>query len=79
MTCSSSESDAVSTQVLPFSSSTPLWIKSVASPPSSTITSGPWPSGQVSALNVQSQYSSKFSPSQAKTEAEPSLAMAAAA
>ena len=54
-------------------------MSSVASPPSSTISCGPLPSGQVSAWLVAHQYSSRVSPFQAKTAAEPSRAMAAAA
>lgn len=41
----------------------------VASPPSSTIESGPFPSGHIKAFNVHSQYSSSVSPFQAKTVA----------
>lgn len=52
--------------------------KRVASPPSSTMVVGPLPSGQVKALIVQSQYSSKVSPFQANTGV-PTLAIAAAA
>ena len=51
----------------------------VASPPSSTITSGPLPSGKVNALRVHSQYSLKDSPFQAKTAADLLAAIAAAA
>src|SRR5438067_7117950 len=47
--------------------STPMWISSVASPPSSTIESGPEPSGQVSICSVHHQYSSSVSPFQANT------------
>ena len=44
MTASSDEVGGSSTQVLPCSSSNPLWINKVASPPSSTINWGPsWP------------------------------------
>ena len=49
------------------SNSTPMWISSVVSPPSSTIESGPLPSGQVSIWSVHHQYSSSVSPFQAKT------------
>jgi len=56
----------------------PSKIIKVASPPSSTIILGPFPFGQIKALYVQSQYSSKFSPFQAKTEV-PFLAIADAA
>ncbi len=62
-----------------FSTFTPWWIRRVASPPSSTIRSGPVPSGQVRACSVHHQYSSSDSPFQAKTAAVPALAMAAAA
>ena len=51
----------------PVSYSVPMWISSVASPPSSTIESGPEPSGQVSICSVHHQYSSSVSPFQAKT------------
>src|SRR5215472_12438347 len=49
------------------SNSTPMWMSSVASPPSSTIESGPLPSGQVSICSVHHQYSSSVSPFQAYT------------
>src|SRR6266702_3077788 len=49
------------------SNSTPMWISSVASPPSSTMESGPVPSGQVSICSVHHQYSSSVSPFQANT------------
>ena len=49
------------------SNSMPLWISSVASPPSSRIMFGPLPSGQVSICSVHHQYSSSVSPFQAKT------------
>ena len=65
-----------------FSALTPSWIRRVMSPPSSTIRSHPSPfasSGHVMALRVHSQYSSRVSPFQAKTAAEPSRATAAAA
>merc|ERR1719412_2501023 len=62
-----------------FSHLTPSWIKSVASPPSSTIKLGPSPSGHVSAANVQSQYSSKVSPFHAKTADVSAATMADAA
>merc|ERR1719183_1772837 len=39
----------------------------VESPPSSTICSGPWPDGQVSAFSVHHQYSSSVSPFHANT------------
>jgi len=51
----------------------------VASPPSSTIRSGPFPSGKVSAAKVHSQYSSKLSFFQANTAAVPAYAIADAA
>src|SRR5438309_6400421 len=51
----------------PASYSVPMWISSVASPPSSTIESGPLPSGQVSICSVHHQYSSSVSPFQANT------------
>jgi len=51
----------------------------VASPPSSTIRSGPFPSGKVSAAKVHSQYSSKLSFFQANTAAVPAFAIADAA
>jgi hypothetical protein len=51
----------------------------VASPPSSTIIFGPFPFGQIIALNVNLQYSRQVSPFQAKTLAVPALAIAAAA
>jgi len=61
-----------------FSYFNPSTNNKVASPPSSTIVVGPLPSGQTKALIVQSQYSSKVSPFQAKTGV-PALAIAAAA
>src|SRR5690625_2970704 len=77
MTCSSWLSPGWSTQSEPSSISTPLCISSVASPPSSTISSGPsWP-GWVSASSVHCQYSSSVSPFQANT-GTPVWAMAAA-
>ena len=54
------------------------WMRSVASPPSSTSRSGPEPSGHVSICSVHHQYSSRVSPFQAKTAAV-SRATAAAA
>ena len=77
-TSSSSDSDGVSTQSEPSSISYPRWISRVASPPSSTISCGPSPSGKFMAFHVQSQYSRSVSPFQAKTGV-PDLAMAAAA
>mmetsp|Transcript_37046 Transcript_37046/g.74982 ORF Transcript_37046/g.74982 Transcript_37046/m.74982 type:complete len:256 (-) Transcript_37046:279-1046(-) len=50
-----------------FSRFTPSWIRSVASPPSSTIIWGPLPSGHVSACTVHHQYSSSVSPFHANT------------
>ncbi len=50
-----------------FSNSSPLWIRSVASPPSSTICVGPWPPPKSRARSVRFQYSSRVSPFQAKT------------
>merc|ERR1719253_2094135 len=57
----------------------PSWMSMVASPPSSTMRSGPSAPGQVRHSSVQSQYSSRVSPFQAKTVAVLALAMAAAA
>lgn len=54
------------------------WMRSVASPPSSTSSCGPSPLGQVRHCSVHHQYSSSVSPFQAKTAAE-SRAIAAAA
>lgn len=51
----------------------------VASPPSSTKTLGPLPSGHVKAYKVHSQYSAKVSPFQAKTLEVWALTIAAAA
>src|SRR3954451_819769 len=79
--CSASERRSVSRMIVysseSFSSgcgttpaasySVPMWISSVASPPSSTIESGPEPSGQLSICSVHHQYSSSVSPFQAKT------------
>jgi hypothetical protein len=68
MTCSSWEPDGVLTQSLPSSSSQPLWMSSVTSPPSSTTSCGPLPPGNEIALPAcRSQYSSSVSPFQAKT------------
>ena len=62
----SSESSSVGSGTLPAASySLPLWIRSVASPPSSRIMLGPAPSGQRSAWSVHHQYSSSVSPFQA--------------
>jgi hypothetical protein len=62
-----------------YSHSQPSKSKIVISTPSSTIVVGPSPFPQSNALKVQSQYSSHDSPFQAKTLADPALAMAAAA
>jgi len=50
-----------------FSNSCALCTNSVASPPSSTMSVGPLPSGQRSASTVHHQYSSSVSPFHAKT------------
>ena len=57
---------------------TPSWMRRVASPPSSTMRSGPPPGPQSRARSVHHQYSWRVSPFQAKTAAL-SRAMAAAA
>merc|ERR550514_786232 len=57
----------------------PSWIRSVASPPSSTSMSAPSLPGHVSICSVHHQYSSSVSPFHAYTEAVPALAIAAAA
>merc|ERR1719486_1882323 len=63
-----------------FSSySLPLWIRRVASPPSSTNWSQPSLPGTVIICSVHHQYSSSVSPFQAKTVAVSAFAMAAAA
>merc|ERR1712187_938663 len=61
------------------SNSLPLWMSMGASPPSSTIWSGPSAPGQVSICSVHHQYSARVSPFQAKTAEVPALAIAAAA
>merc|ERR1719182_1076363 len=61
------------------SASLPLWISSVASPPSSTNRSQPSAPGTVIICSVHHQYSSSVSPFHAKTVAVPDFAMAAAA
>merc|ERR1719453_2130763 len=61
------------------SNSFPLWIKRVASPPSSTRRSQPSSPGTVIICSVHHQYSGSVSPFHAKTVAVPALAMAAAA
>ncbi len=78
MTASSVLSEGELTQSLPFSSSLPLWMSRVTSPPSSTTSSGPFPPGCVTACWVHHQYSSKVSPFHAKTGI-PAAAIAAAA
>ena len=66
-TPNSSESAVEGSGTAPaFSNSTPLWTRSVASPPSSRIMVGPSP-GQSRACSVHHQYSSSVSPFQAKT------------
>ena len=68
MTPYSSESFSSGGGTAPAASySAPMWISSVASPPSSRIEFGPLPSGQVSICSVHHQYSSSVSPFQAKT------------
>mmetsp|Transcript_102887 Transcript_102887/g.296255 ORF Transcript_102887/g.296255 Transcript_102887/m.296255 type:complete len:254 (-) Transcript_102887:48-809(-) len=59
--------------------SLPLWMRRVASPPSSTSWSQPSAPGTVIICSVHHQYSGKVSPFHAKTVAVPALAMAAAA
>merc|ERR1719450_1707683 len=61
------------------SDSLPLWISSVASPPSSTRKSQPSAPGTVIICSVHHQYSGRVSPFQANTVDVPALAMAAAA
>merc|ERR1719272_2494174 len=61
------------------SNSFPLWMSIVASPPSSTMKSGPSDPGQVSICSVHHQYSGSVSPFQAKTAEVPAFAIAAAA
>merc|ERR1719424_456148 len=61
------------------SNSLPLWMSMVASPPSSTIWSGPSAPGHVSICSVHHQYSGRVSPFHAKTTEVPALAIAAAA
>ena len=69
MTRYSSESFSSGCGTTPAASySVPMWISRVASPPSSTMESGPVPSGQVSICSVHHQYSSSVSPFQANTE-----------
>ena len=57
----------------------PSWMSMVASPPSSTIKSGPSLPGHVSICSVHHQYSSSVSPFHANTDEVPALAIAAAA
>src|SRR5690606_6280131 len=78
MTCSSWFAPGWSTQSEPSSMSTPLWISKVASPPSSTMSSGPCMPGWVSMSSVHCQYSSSVSPFHANT-GMPLAAIAAAA
>merc|ERR1719189_1832308 len=59
--------------------SLPLWISSVASPPSSTNWSQPSAPGTVIICSVHHQYSGRVSPFHAKTVEVPALAIAAAA
>merc|ERR1719172_307455 len=61
------------------SNSLPLWIRRVASPPSSTNRSQPSLPGTVIICSVHHQYSARVSPFHAKTVAVPAFAMAAAA
>merc|ERR1719456_1122830 len=61
------------------SNSLPLWMSIVASPPSSTMRSGPSHPGHVSICSVHHQYSGRVSPFQANTTDVLALAMAAAA
>merc|ERR1719215_1361957 len=61
------------------SSSLPLWMSKVASPPSSTSWSHPSSPGTVIICSVHHQYSASVSPFQAYTVEVPALAMAAAA
>merc|ERR1719321_1631531 len=56
----------------------PSWMSIVASPPSSTIMSGPSRPGQGSICSVHHQYSSRVSPFHANTDAVPAFAIAAA-
>merc|ERR1719446_1806054 len=61
------------------SNSLPLWMSSVASPPSSTSWSQPSLPGTVIICSVHHQYSGRVSPFHAKTVDVPALAIAAAA
>src|ERR1039458_9018265 len=67
MTCSSWLPEGSSAHLSPSSSSYPLWISSVTSPPSSTTSSGPLPPLCLSAWYVHHQYSSSDSPFHANT------------
>ncbi len=78
MPCSSLSSGPRSGTAPSRSACTPRWTSSVASPPSSTIMFGPWPSGHLRACSVHHQYSSSVSPFQANT-GTPREATAAAA
>ena len=65
---SSGSLSALNAGTLPaFSNSAALCTNSVASPPSSTISVGPQPSGHTSASSVHHQYSSSDSPFHANT------------
>mmetsp|Transcript_91930 Transcript_91930/g.256088 ORF Transcript_91930/g.256088 Transcript_91930/m.256088 type:complete len:383 (-) Transcript_91930:1566-2714(-) len=59
--------------------SLPLWMSSVASPPSSTRRSGPSTPSQVRHCSVHHQYSGRVSPFHAKTAAVPAFAIPEAA
>merc|ERR1719352_2027045 len=61
------------------SNSLPLWIRRVASPPSSTSWSQPSLPGTVIICSVHHQYSGSVSPFHANTVEVPAFAMAAAA
>src|SRR5581483_3109034 len=79
MTAYSSESLSLVSGTAPAASnSVPRCTSSVASPPSSRIMLGPWPSGQRRICSVAHQYSSSVSPFHANT-GMPAAAMAAAA
>ena len=75
---SSEEPEAGSGAVPAASNSTPLWISSVGSPPSSSSMLGPSSPGQRSVWSIAHQNSSRVSPFQAKV-GMPALATAAAA
>src|SRR5271163_2784440 len=82
ITSSSVELEGELNHLSPFSISTPLWISSVTSPPSSITSCGPssppFPSGNFSASFVHHQNSSSVSPFHANTDT-PAAAIAAAA